>query len=497
MQNITAMNKRLFKYSSVILLIGLVWAGCKDLEDMNHDPTKGTTTPTKTLLTNAEKSAMDFLYSGLQNGKIAMYYSQYWAANDKANDSRYLLDEGVNNSLWSSLYANTLRDLEEIIRLNRAHPPQGETANQIAIASILKVWVYQILTDCYGDIPYTSTMQVTTDITPKYDDAKTIYLALADTLQAQIALLDNTQSSFTTGDIIYNGNVDSWKKLGNALLLRLAIRMADADKPKAQSIIEASYINAISSNTENAEFKYLNQAPNKFPYNDSERELTEFFVSGTLVDYLKSVNDPRLPIFARLPKDESIKDYVGMPYGTDAANPNRKTQDKYSFPGKKIYAADMTGILITYPEVAFILAEAAARGMNVGADAGTYYTKGVTASLEYWGVKDDNTINTYLAKVPYNAADWRNNIGSQKWLALYPQGFQGWFERTRLHFKKPGGADLFITPVDGSLDQHVTVVPYRLTYPVSEQQQNKANYDAASQAIGGDTKAIKLWWNKF
>jgi len=497
MQNITDMNKRLFKYSSVILLLGLVFAGCKDLEDMNHDPTKANSTPTPTLLANAEKSAMDFLYNGLQNGRIGMYYSQYWAANDKANDSRYLLDEGINNSLWNSFYANTLRDLEEIIRINRSHTAQEETANQIAIASILKVWVYQILTDCYGNIPFKSTMQVATNITPEYDDAKAIYTALIDTLQNQVKLLNVAQPSFKSGDIIYSGDVAKWKKLGSTLLLRMAIRMADADPAKAKSIIEANYVNAISSNEDNAVFQYLTTAPNKFPYNDSERGLTEFFVSGTLVDYMKSVSDPRLPVFARLPADASITDYVGMPYGTDAANPNRKGQDKYSIPGKRIYAADMQGILITYPEVAFILAEAAARGISVGSDAATHYTNGVTASLKYWGINDQAAIDAYLAKVPYAAADWRNVIGSQKWLALYPQGFQGWFERTRLHFKKPGGTELFIAPTDASLDQNVTVVPYRLTYPVSEQQQNKANYDAASQAIGSDTKGTKLWWNKF
>jgi hypothetical protein len=101
-----------------------------------------------------------------------------------------------------------------------------------------------------------------------------------------------------------------------------------------------------------------------------------------------------------------------------------------------------------------------------------------------------------MQKVPYNEADWRNVIGTQKWLALYPQGLQGWFERLRLNFRKPGGDSLFKAPVDGSLDQNVKFVPYRLTYPVSEQQQNSASYQAAATAIGGDTKGVKLWWNK-
>ena len=117
-------------------------------------------------------------------------------------------------------------------------------------------------------------------------------------------------------------------------------------------------------------------------------------------------------------------------------------------------------------------------------------------------VKSYNTvrldrIQAYIDRVPYVAADWRNVIGTQKWLALYPQGFQAWFERTRLKFKKPGGAPLFVLPKSGSLDKTVKEVPLRLTYPIIEQTQNKANYDEAASAIGGDTKGTALWYNKF
>jgi hypothetical protein len=467
-------------------------AGCKKLEDINHDPTKPTSTQPQYLLTGAEKSAMDILYAGPQNGRIGTPYAQYWTGNDKANDSRYLLDEGINSGLWSNLYSVSLHNLDQIIQMNRA-TPSPVSANQIAIANILKAWIYQVLADAYGNIPYTEALQEENNIKPKYDDAKTIYNALLDTLQTQAALLDPNQESFTAGDVIYNGNVTAWKKLAYSLMLRLAIRMVDADQAKAKSIIEANYQNAMSSNADNAQLQYLAAAPNKFPYNDSERPLSEFFVSATLVDYLQSLNDPRLGIYVRKAYADST--YRGLAYGTSETNPKRLPPNSYSYPGRRIYAADMVGILMTYPEIEFTLAEAAARGFATG-DAATHYQNGVKASLEYWGITNTDTVNAYLQKVPYSTTDWRNVIGTQKWLALYPQGFQGWFERLRLNFKKPGGQPLFIAPVDGSLDQNVTFVPYRLTYLVSEQQQNPDNYQSAATAIGGDTKGVKLWWNK-
>jgi len=487
------MLTRILKYSCCLLLGGLVMAGCKKLEDINHDPTKPTTTEPQYLLTGAEKSAMDILYAGPQNGRTAMAYAQYWTGNDKANDARYLLDEGINAPIWNNLYSVSLHNLNEIIRLNK-EKPLPVSGNQIAIAQILKAWIYQVLADTYGNIPYSDALKDVNNLRPKYDDAKGIYNALIDTLTQQAAAIDPAQSSYPTGDVIFKGDVSLWKKLAHSLLLRLAIRMVDADPAKAKSVIEANWQGAMASNADGAVFTYLTAAPNKFPYNESERELSEFFVTSTLVDYMAGVDDPRLQVYARPTKLDTV--YRGLPYGTSESNPSRLPPSGYSYPGTRIYAADMAGILMTYPEVEFILAEAAARGIAVGGDAATHYQNGVKASLEYWDITDANVVNTYMQKVPYNEADWRNVIGTQKWLALYPQGLQGWFERLRLNFRKPGGDSLFIAPVDGSLDQNVKFVPYRLTYPVSEQQQNSASYQAAATAIGGDTKGVKLWWNK-
>ncbi|MVT06781.1 SusD/RagB family nutrient-binding outer membrane lipoprotein [Chitinophaga tropicalis] len=484
----------IIKYGCGLLLACFVTAGCNKLENMNIDPTKPVNTEPAYLLTGAEKSAMDILYSGLQNGFIGSHFAQYWSGNTRTNDSQYLLDENNNTALWNTMYTVVIHNLNEIIRLAQTDPPQDSSAvNQIAISYILKTWAFQILTDTYGNVPYSDAVKGDANIQPKYDDARAIYTGLLDTLQQQLAVMDENRPGFGSGDVIFNGDVAAWKKLGHSLALRLAIRLADADPATAKSVIEANYTNAMTSNADNAQFQYLTTAPNKYPQNDSERDILDFFVSATMVDYLKATEDPRLEVYVRPAADGS--GYVGMPYGTAASNPSRKSSDSYSWPGTRIYAADMVGILMTYPEVEFILAEAAARGMAVG-DAATHYNAGVTSSLEYWGITNTDTVNSYLARVPYTAGDWRNVIGTQKWLALYPQGFQGWFERTRLDFKKPDGTDLFIAPVDGSLDQNVTFVPFRLTYPTAEQQQNTIHYQEAASAIGGDTKGTRLFFNK-
>ena len=495
------MTKKILKYSGALLLItSLAITGCTKLDNINKDPTRPTTTEPQYLLTGAQKSAMDILYSGLQNGFIAMHYAQYWSANARVADSQYQLDQGNNTAFWNTLYTYSLHNVDAIIEMNKAKAGQPGVANQTAIAQIMRAWLFQILADTYGNIPYSQAFQNTTNITPKYDDPQAIYNSLIDILQAQITILDASQTSFNTGDIIYKGDVESWRRLANSLLLRMAIRIADASPEKAKQIIEAHYQKAISNNLQGAQFQYVDAVPNRYPQNDKDRPIIDFSISTTLLDYMNGLNDPRLPIYARPSKQDTV--FRGLPYGLSTSDPLHQSDVYYATPGKQIYSTTMPGILMGYSEVEFILAEAAARGMNVG-DAATHYTNGIKASMRYWAdltktVIADTTIDAYIAKVPYSAADWRNVIGTQKWLALYPQGFQAWFERTRLKFKKPGGQPLFIAPKSGVLDATVTEgVPYRLTYPIPEQTQNKANYDAAATAVGGDFKGTKLWYNKF
>ncbi|SKA10206.1 Starch-binding associating with outer membrane [Chitinophaga eiseniae] len=496
------MTNKILKYSSALLLLAaMAFTGCKKLDDINHDPTKPTTAEPQYLLAGSQKAAMDVLYSGLQNGYIAMHYAQYWSANSRTDDSRYKLDEGNNSTMWNNLYRISLNNLQTIVRQNATKPATPELAVQTAIARVSSCWIYQILADAYGNVPYSKTFQLDGgNLKPAYDDAKGIYGHLLDTLQAQIAIFDANKGVTATGDVIYNGASEKWAKLAHSLMLRIAIRMADADGAKAKQIIEAHYQLAFTSNDDNAQFTYLNAAPNKFPFNDSEREIPDFFVSGTMVDYMQATGDPRLPIYARPSKDD--KALKGMPYGWASADATRPAPGRFSYPGTQIYSATMPGILMNYAEVEFILAEAAARGMSVG-EASTHYVNGIKASIDYWKKLTNNTsitdaaVDKFVGAVPYNAADWRNVIGTQKWLALYPQGFQGWFERTRLNFKKPGGQALFIAPVSGSMDQSAPFVPYRLTYLVTEQAQNQAAYNDAAKAIGGDLKGTRLWYNKF
>lgn len=479
-------------FSATVLVSVLALQSCtKGFEDLNQDPTRPTEVSPSSLITGIEKTASDILYSTAVNGTIGMLYAQYYAQTQNEQQSQYLLDEGANNLLWS-MYSGPLANVQELRRVNSDQPSPGYI-NENAIGGILEAWIYQILTDTYGNIPFSQALRGDQLIlTSPYDDSRSIYDSLVTRLDNYIAVLDSTAPTFSSGELIYNGDPTKWKKLANALKLRIGIRMADVAPEKAQPIIEAASAATFTGMEDEAKFPYLTAVPDQFPLNEESGGgiPSQFFVSSTLVDFLKETGDPRLTKYAReAPASNQI---IGKPYGIGDFSGGI---DQYSRPGTQVYRPDFPGYIMSYAEVQFILAEAAARGFNVGGTAEDFYANGVRASMQFWEVTEEET-NDFLEANPYDESDWKNIIGAQKWVALYNQGMQGWFERTRLNFKKQVGEteeEFFVVP-GTILDPAVSVVPYRITYPLGELSNNRENYNAAVSAMGGDNKGIKLWW---
>lgn len=480
----------IIKTCSLIIAVCILQSCTKSFEDLNKDPTKPTDAPAENIITGAEKAASDVMYNNYVNGKIGMLYSQFWSQTQKESDSQYQLDEGCNNTLWG-LYSGALSNLDQVIQLHNANP-EAVTQNEAAVANILSAWLFHVLTDVYGNVPYTDALKGLENFTPTYTDAATIYDSLVQKLDAQIAMFDSTKGTFKSGELIYNGDITKWKKLANSLKLRIGIRMADVNPAKAKQVIESAVASGvIVSNDDNALFPYYTTIPDQFPFNEQSGAGTpnDYVMSETVVNFMKQINDPRLAVYARPAKDDDA--IRGKVYGQGSFS-NDFTY--YSYPGTRVYSPDFPGVIITAAEVEFALAEAAQRGFNVGGSAAEHYANGIKASMQFWGISDADA-TAYLANVPYQEGKWRDCIGAQKWLALYMQGLQSWAERIRLDFKNPvDGSEIFAKPK--SLDPTVTMVPFRLSYPISEGNINRVNYQAAGDAIGGDAKGTRLWWNK-
>jgi hypothetical protein len=224
----------------------------------------------------------------------------------------------------------------------------------------------------------------------------------------------------------------------------------------------------------------------------------DFSSSDVLLQQLQQRNDPRLPAYFE--PAENTGTFVGRPFGQNAVNANALDPDNVSQLSRVVLSPDFPGILMDFAEVNFILAEAAQRGASVEGTAESFYNNGIRASIEFWDAQRRRItttatavttaqIDAYIAANPYNAGNWKQSIGVQKWIALYMQGFQGWFEWRRLDF-----TGVLKMPVDSPLID-INQVPVRRIYPPDEQTLNGSNYRSAVQLQGPDTFTTKVWWD--
>ncbi len=511
--------------NKIILLIGfiglLTFTSCKkNFEEINTSPNNPAVVPTSALLTNAQKSLIDDIYDEWFSGRQSLLYAQYWSQRNYTSEDRFSLRQTTNNSYYRLIYTD-ITDLIEIIRLNTDDATKsemsayGDNNNQIAVARILKAWAMQILTDTYGDIPYFDAFQGSSNPSPKYDSQKDIYFDLLKELKEAAAQIDETKSGFTSGDVIYDGDMGLWKKFANSLRLRVALRMSKRDAaPLTQLMGELTDADFISSNDENASFHCIGSAaPNSSPmwnaFFDSKRN--DFTTCKTLIDILKGVNDtlnsknnpfvgitdPRLYIYSR-PRNGL---YLGMPYGLPDASAQAYKGKCATFYGTGSYTAataiiplapDYAPVLMDFAEVSFSLSEA--KGWDQ-----SYYVNGIQASMEQWGVASAD-ITTYLAAVP---AASEENVFTQKYLALYMQGYQAWAEYRRsctaahpkgyptqlVHPGEITSPGVTFTALSG------TDIPRRVTYPQQEFTINGTSVNAAVTRMGGDDLSTKVWWD--
>lgn len=476
--------KKIFVYISALVLA----SSCGDITSLNTDPKKASEVPGEMLFSSAEKNLFDNMTSNSVSLNIFRLLSQQQAQTTYPQESRY--DFGTRNvpqNFYNALYRDVLKDLsaaKQLIKADSALTPEEAIikSNKLLIADVLEVYTYFILVTCYGDVPYTATMDLN-NLAPKFDDQQTIYNDLLARLKTDVDGLDVSQPGYGNADIMYKGSIAAWIKFTNTLRVKMALVIADADAPKAVEVFNDAIGNIFTSPADNARLQYLGAQPNTNPiWVDlvaSKRK--DYVITKNLIDPMNATNDPRRPFYYTTVGGI----YKGGVYG--AGN----TYANFSHVSDKVTSPTFEALLIDYVEVEFMLAEAAARGgFNVTGTAEEHYNKAVTGSIVYWGGTTADAL-TYLAQPTVNytlqAGTWQQKIGLQKYIALYNRGYDAWLEWRR--FDAPA-----LTPPPDMGDEFV---PVRFTYPTSEQNLNKANYDAAAAAIGGDKFTTKLFWDKF
>ena len=465
-----------------VILVASVLSACNDkLDDVNKNPNATETPSAAYLLTGTLKQGADLYWGSESNFNSSLLFVQQWAKIQYAEPDRYDISNTGFTSLWNTGYSTLITDLNTILNFT----DQQANSNYKGIALTLRSWTFLLLTDAYGDIPY---KEAGTKVTPAYNTQKEVYTGLLDDLKQAQSLL-NAANGAVTGDLVYKGNVSTWKKLINSLRLRIALRISDREPELAkQAVIEATSDAAglISSNSEIFKFVYTS-SPQQNPASAWFETRDDYRISKTLVDKLAGLSDPRLPVYAQLPSNAAIGKYTGAANGLSNSDANSQGFANTSKPGTYFLTSQSPAVIFSYSEVLFALSEAVSRGYITG-DAEQFYKNAITASINQFGITDAGIIDGYLNQpaVKFDATNYAKSIGEQKWIAFYGQGLDAFAEWRRLDYPVLVAGPA--TVLDGQ-------IPTRFFYPGTEQSLNGISYLAAVKNQGKDLLTTRLWFD--
>ncbi|WP_286965359.1 SusD/RagB family nutrient-binding outer membrane lipoprotein [Flavobacterium sp. UBA4854] len=468
-------------------------ASCDNLDNMNKNEKGYETALPSALMTSAQVNYAYFLTNASVNSNNFRAYAQHWSTStytDEANYNQAKRNLGSSHSVL--LYRDVLQDLinsQKQIKDSKALGPieEGIKKNRLAILEVQIVMAYQTLVDLFGNVAYSEALDIKKFPLPKYDDAKTIYFDLATRLDAAILDLNDQYDSFGNADLIFHGDVAKWKTLANSVKLKMGLHLADVDAAKAKTMVESAFNSGVmSKETDTALFQYFSSITDMNPLYDDLVNSSQINIAAFFVNELNGKEDPRRNFFFN-PNSKINGEYKGAPYAQQV------NYADYSNTGLRLRQKTNPGVIFDYTETCFLLADAANRGFNVGANAATYYTKGIEASMKFWGVSDAD-IQTYLNRsdVAFATATGtdKQKIAYQLWIAYYNRGFEAWTEYRRLDYP------VLIAPVT-AVQEAEGKVPVRNIYSTSDKTLNTANYEAAASAIGGDLMTTRIFWDKF
>lgn len=552
------------KIKTFIILSAAILAGistsCSDsyMEGLNTDKSKANSIDPNAQLTTAELQT----YGDL--GMVEIYRNYLYAFtqqlmgcwNTTNYGGRHTVDNNEMGRIWTSFYPKAIKNLTDAIHRSAE---DGNRKNINAILRIYRVYMMSVITDIYGDAPYSEAGQgyLKEIYNPKYDTQEDIYNDFFKELKDAASAL-NAANDRITGDVIYNGNVAKWIKLANSLRLRYAMRISDVAPEKARKEFEdalASEGGVLTSGSDDALIKYMD-----ISFSFGQDSYTDYrgnalsqllfgndpannpsYLCSTFFNQLYNTKDPRTFMIARFyydglmsqtspdnridltdeitgkgiamnPCQPGAFSYDPWPQGYDSdmmkeiakTNPSvgttmaRETEPKLA---NNFLRGDNPGVVMTCAEVNLLLAEATMKKWNTGGTVEGFYSKGVRAAMDFltdnYGYDriSDNDFNTYIA---------RNGIGHTEQQAKAAINTQAWI----LHFTNPAecwanvrrsGYPRLKSPAEYGFGQYLTGgkdIPVRLCYPTLESSYNKPGYDEALKRMGGkDSWNTRVWWD--
>jgi len=493
---------KIYSLSLVVSLMAIFTSCEKGFEDTNKDPNRSANAFPEQLLAPALYNTVRANMNRARTFNNELMQVTVNMSDGEGRVFRYDIRPSWANYNWDQWYAQ-LMNFRDLYRLADDELTKNDSYKGIAL--ICEAWVFSLLTDTYGDIPYFEALRLRDEgiAYPRFDEQRVIYEDLFQKLEEANELLKGGTAISVVSDPVYNGNVARWRKFGNTWYLRMLMRISGQQEVQQDVVAKIAEIVGtpstypiMANNDESAVLRWTGVEPYVSPYLNDVREqdwrgiaIAEYFLSN-----LSTWADPRL-YSGRWEIATYQGGYVGVPSGYVPGTGGERLS--YFRSGaqteKSLVNEPLMGNILNYPELQFLLAEAALNGWITNATPETYYKRAVEAAIKFWIPDWATPVDDYLAagditwEESESYSDKMEKIHIQKYYALFFTDFQQWFEYRRTgHPVLPKGSGL----------RNNGIMPSRLMYPVYVQVTNNENYKAAVARQGKDDINTKVWWQR-
>lgn len=508
------MKKKISSHA-VWLVACLLLVSCdKGFDELNVNPTALTSVDPayqlNTAIVNSVPGYGNLSYETTIVKQMITPFSGQGSAANFNQDNR-----GVSSGNWNTFYNSVVREVVDVMAKTKDVPARS---NLYHMARIWRAYAFMLLTDTYGDVPYKQAglSYLEGIIKPVYDPQEAVYTDILAELESASAGLDAAKPRITS-DVLYDGDVARWKRLGYSLLLRAGMRLSKVNPTKAAEVVAKAVAGGVmQSNDDNAVLRHTANFTNPVGSQLNGGQSAFFYLADDFVEFLKSTNDPRLASIAvryvgatsgaqqvEARANRTPASQVGAPLGYDnttigPAVTAKKLASLWDFSQldrTRMAALLAPSFLVTYAQTQLLLAEAAFRKWTPG-DPAALYANGIRShmrQLALYGASTaipDATINAYVTANPLAAGKELEQINTQYWVASFLVGPEAW-----ANFRRSGYPVLTPNPYPGS-DLKTEPFIRRLTYTDAELNVNKTNVDQAIARQGPNLLDTRVWWDK-
>ena len=495
--------------SSIAIVSALIMGGCSKFGEINTNPDKTTMGNSGMLATGLLRTMTTCAGNGDNKNYVTDDFLSKYIAWTESSDIDLMFNK-LNNASFSDI-----AKLVNATKMVEAAPTEGLKKSYQGLAHFVRVMTFYNATMRVGDIPYSEAIKGEEGVYfPKYDTQKDVFLGMLNELDAADQLF--AEGDNFSGDYLYGGDCAKWRKACNVLQLRLLINLYkktdDADvnlKTRFAKVLSRPLFESID---DNLQVVWSDKAGQKFPYTREINSFTSYDqVSDLVIDKLKELKDYRVFAYAN-PTPNSTDPSAWESY--NGVNPCQHSSaiiadvSTGNFSGLNLRYEDKVGceptFFLSYQEMNFILAEAAARGLISG-DAATYYNEGIRSSMEFvskhstgWVPADREMTADYIASyIASPEVKFASTLDAQveqiiwqKYITTFLQTpYSAFFE-----YRRTNVPNIKIDPGSNKNDPS-DKMPLRWMYPTAENSYNKENLtEAVNRQYNGSDDYMGVMW---